>query len=522
MKALLMHRERDFQTMEALPWNEEALTQDLELGTLVKAMAGDDDFLAEVARRALLCGLRNDAETILYRQEILKDAQKNPEAVRELYRLTEEAIEGVKKHWWGLTSRYPSSLLYSALDLLEFHVEMLRKVRGLAERMGGRFESAGFTRLFAMLRDELGDEYLARVETHLEELKFRKGVLLSAELGKGNEGINYMLRRARGKRPNWIQRVLGKGPRSYTFSLAERDQTGGQILTDMRHEGISRVARALAESAGHVLNFFKMLRAELAFYVGCLNLEERLRAKGEPMCFPIPATAGEGRHRFRGLYDVCLSLHMKERVTGNEAEADGKRLVIVTGANQGGKSSFLRSIGQAQMMMQSGMFAGAERYEAGVCSGLITHYKREEDATMKSGKFDEEMARMSEIAGHIRPNAMVLLNESFAATNEREGSEIARQIVGALVEKGMRIFYVTHLYEFARGYFEGRRENTLFLRAERKADGTRTFRMLEGEPLETSYGVDLYRQIFEASEGARDGGTGVESVSTLADERREG
>jgi DNA mismatch repair ATPase MutS len=126
-------------------------------------------------------------------------------------------------------------------------------------------------------------------------------------------------------------------------------------------------------------------------------------------------------------------------------------------------------------MMQCGMFVGAEDFEADLCPALFTHYKREEDATMKSGKFDEELARMSEIVDHLAPDAMLLFNESLAATNEREGSEIARQIVSALLEKRVKIFYVTHLYEFARGMFDRKTDNALFLRAQRKDDGTRTF-----------------------------------------------
>ena len=106
-----------------------------------------------------------------------------------------------------------------------------------------------------------------------------------------------------------------------------------------------------------------MLRTELGFYVGCLNLHGRLMAKKEPVCFPTPAPAGERRHRFRGLYDVCLSLHMEHRVVGNTVDADAKGLTIVTGANQGGKSSFLRSIGLAQVMMQCGMFVSAETFQ---------------------------------------------------------------------------------------------------------------------------------------------------------------
>lgn len=91
---------------------------------------------------------------------------------------------------------------------------------------------------------------------------------------------------------------------------------------------------------------------------------------------------------------------------------------------------------------------------------------------------------------------LLLCNESFAATNEREGSEIAKQIVCALLEKRIKVLYVTHLYEFARNFFDRQTKDAVFLRAERKADGTRTFKLFEGEPLETSYGADLYRQIF--------------------------
>ena len=364
MKVLLMHRDRDFDLKQALPWNERDLTQDLELNTLLHAMAGDDEFLFDVARKALLSGLRNDVDTILYRQEIVKDCLKNPAVVRELYNLTVVTIARAKKDWWGMSSHYPGSMLYSAIDLLEFLLGMLRKLRDIAEEVAGRFESEAFTALFAMLGKELDNEYLASIQTHLTELKFRKGVFLSAELGNGNEGTNYVLRQARGKDPSWLQRLLGKGPPAYTFHLDERDEAGARILGEMRDRGISRVAPALAQSADHVLSFFKMLRTELGFYVGCLNLHGRLVAKKEPVCFPTPAPAGERRHRFRGLYDVCLSLHMENRVVGNTVDADGKSLTIITGANQGGKSSFLRSIGLAQLMMQCGMFVGAEAFQA--------------------------------------------------------------------------------------------------------------------------------------------------------------
>ena len=283
---------------------------------------------------------------------------------------------------------------------------------------------------------------------------------------------------------------------AYTVRIPERDEAGARALSELRDRGVNEVANALAQSVDHVLGFFEMLRAELAFYVGCLNLHDRLKEKGEPVAFPGVVPAGQGTHRFVGLYDVCLSLSMAGRVVGNAADAAGKQLVIISGANQGGKSSFLRSIGQAQLMMQCGMFVASESFEAGLCAGLFTHYRREEDIAMNSGKLDEELARLSDIIDHLAPAALLLCNESFAATNEREGSEIARQIVRALVERGIRVFFVTHLYDFAQSGVARKTEDVLFLRAERRADGTRTFRLVEGEPLDTSFGEDLYYELF--------------------------
>jgi hypothetical protein len=531
MNALLMYRDRDFD-LPPLPSNlgfreretyreqlltphERVLIQDLELTTLLNAMANGDPFLFEVARAALLSGLENDVKTVRYRQEILKDCLRNPAVARQIYSLVVEAIERPKRHWSGITGRYIGSLLYDSIQVLEWFLGMLRELRGIAEEQAGGFTSEGFSTLFAMLRKELEDEYLAEIQHHLTEMRFRKGVLLSAELGEWNESARLVLQTPPAKTPNWLERLLGKGPPGYTFHLAERDESGARILTEMRHRGIARAVIALAQSAEHVVSFFNVLRTELAFYVGCLNLHGRLVVKAESVCFPAPTPAGERRLRCRELYDVCLSLQVEPNVVGNTADADGKSLIMVTGANQGGKSTFLRSVGLAQLMMQSGMFVGAEEYAAELCPALFTHYKREEDPTMKSGKFDEELARMSGIADEIVPNSLVLFNESFAATNEREGSEIAKQIVSALLEKGIKIVYVTHMYEFARGFFDRKREDALFLRAERRADGVRTFRLLEGEPLATSYGEDLYRQIFESEGPSQEGPANHRTLATV-------
>jgi len=110
---------------------------------------------------------------------------------------------------------------------------------------------------------------------------------------------------------------------------------------------------------------------------------------------------------------VSLALTLEGRAVDNDVDADGNRLVVVTGANQGGKSTFLRSTGLAQLMMQAGMFVAARAFRANVATGVFTHFKREEDATMISGKLDVEPRRMSGIVDHIQLGGILIGQRVF-------------------------------------------------------------------------------------------------------------
>ena len=201
-----------------------------------------------------------------------------------------------------------------------------------------------------------------------------------------------------------------------------------------------------------------MLRFELGFYLACLNLRDLLDRQGQSRCFPDPLGTGETDLTARGLYDPCLCVAGVAPVVASDVELAGKSLLVITGANRGGKSTFLRALGLAQLMMQSGMFVAADAFRGNLATGVFTHYRREEDATMTRGKFDEELSRAGAMVDTVAPGALVLFNESFASTNEREGAEIARQLVHALLDSGVKVAYVTHMYELAHSLWaEGRR-----------------------------------------------------------------
>lgn len=498
MKALLLHPGHDADWQAELPVQLADLTRDLDLDTLLDAMGGGDAYLRDIASRVLLTSVP-DAGVIAHRQEILADALARPDVVRDLYAVAAGAVAR-ERRVFGSFLHTADSVLSRAVQVLDLFVDHLHRLRHIRDEHAADFASPGFGRFFTMLADDLDDAYFDTVEEHLTRLRFRGGVHISAHLGRGLAGTGYVLREPPA-RPGWRERLTGGHPTSYTYRVPDRDEAGAQFLGELRGRGIALAADALARSADHILGFFTMLRRELGFYVACLNLHQELAARNSPVCFPQPRPAGTPALNCRGVYDVCLALRRDGPVVGNTVDADGRGLLVVTGANEGGKSTFLRSVGLAQLMMQAGMFTGADAFRADLRDAVFTHFRREEDTAMVSGKFDEELARMSAIADHLTPGSLLLSNESFAATDEREGSEIARQVFRALRETGVKIVCVTHLYDLASSLHEQYGPDALFLRAERRPDGTRTFHLTEGPPQPTADGADLYRQIYGEAPG---------------------
>jgi hypothetical protein len=496
MKVHLLYPARDFDWAAGPPAGHEDLTQDLELNTLLDAMAAGDKFLRGVSGKVLLASL-DDPDQIRYRQQVLADCLTQPDVIRQMYTVAVGALEDKRHLWGGYGGSYQnaSSNLSGAVSHLGAYVARLRQLRQITDSRAGTFRSDGLRALFATVQHELDDEYFQEISDHLRQLRFRAGVLISARLDRDNSGTGFVLRAPAGPRRRWTER-LGIGPRTaYSFTIAPRDDAGAQILSDLTSRGINLVANAAAQSADHIGSYFTMLKAELGFYVGCLNLAERLAAKGAPVTVPDPARPSSLTFSCTDLRDACLELQSPAPAVGNDVQGGGKPLVIITGANSGGKSTFLRSVGVAQLMMQCGLFVTAKSYQADVARGIFTHFIREEDSGMTSGRLDDELRRMSAIAGQAGPHALVLFNESFAGTNEREGAEIGYQVVRALLEAQIKVFFVTHRYAFADRFHSEHAPATLFLRAGRQPDGRRNYKLTVKDPLPTSFGEDLYYRL---------------------------
>jgi hypothetical protein len=502
MRVHLLHPQHDHDPTSRLPWQINALVaDDLELNRIYSAMAGGDKFLLEIAQ-AVLPQTITSPDVITYRQQVLADTLANHSVVQQIYDLA-AGVDGIelrhKVFLGGLKSKDPAAILRRSVRIVELLTETLLDLRNLTARVADRFNSPGLRQLSTMLAEEVPDKYIALLGDYFSEFQLPRGVLLSCQLGAGNNGEQHVLHQP--PRRRWLGRLTDSPSDGYEFTIDGNDLAGEEALSKLAGRAINKIANTVTRSAEHLQQFFSRLRRELGFYLGCANLHTELAKRNVPTCFPVPTPSKPHRFQCSGLRDIGLCLATDNAVKDATIDADGKALIVITGANGGGKSTFLRSVGTAQLMMQAGMFVTAEAFTANVRTTVLTHFPREEDVSLSRGRLDEELARLNTLVDHTNATSMLLCNESFASTNEREGSQIASDIINAMTDSGVKVLVVTHLYELAYSLHARRDASHLFLRAERQADGTRTFQLKPGAPEPTSHAQDSFQHIFGTTPG---------------------
>ncbi|BAB59815.1 DNA mismatch repair protein [MutS] [Thermoplasma volcanium GSS1] len=497
MNVDLLFNDTDGRVNESVPWNSNDLEKDLDLEILYNVMAGKDTYVFDVCRRTILNSV-NDKSTIIYRQDVLKDAIRNQNIIRKIYSTIVTAESEAKRSYFWISRSNPEFALHESISILKIYLTAIENIRDVGREALPLLHSNGLKQLFTMIMQEFNHEYVAEVLNHLEILRFHNGISVRGSLGFANSLIGYNLLMPDAKSNKILDKISLIRERHYTYVLPDRDEIGAQELADMRAKSIRETAAILTESAQNVLAFIDRIKEGVAFYLGCLNLLDELTKIGAPISFPVPENNENNGMYYTGIYDVALCLRTKTVPVRNSLSAEHDSIIFITGANRGGKSTLLRAIGQAQLMMQCGMFVAAESFSAYIASGIFTHFKREEDSGMSMGKLEEEMNRMSLIIDHIKAGGRLFLNESFSSTNVREGSEIAKQVINALLDSGVKVIFVTHFNELAESYL-GSVYNPTFLRAERLDNGKRTFKILQADPITTSFGYDIFLKVFGES-----------------------
>ncbi len=524
MKVTLLYPDREWGK-EKMYFDREEISKDLNLHILFRAAASLYDEAAEAGKTVQVAQERNyeimdmmkrvmltpltTPEEVRYRQQMVKEAISNYDRMDEFYRKIRSAVEDIakysvarKKQGYGsgtdLGRRNVANIEY--LEHMVFH---LGQVRDALYNWSHRFVTPEMQRFADAFFEEYSSEYMLCLNKVVRDLRasLSDGIIdVSASLGPGLYMSSMTLTdmwESNKIKLTFLKNAadrFGKFCKNL-FTVEElvfegENQNLWQDITDIKNAALGGVMRHFEAFLEEQEVFFQKLHSQAAFLMGAANLYRRMRRMNVDYCFP-EITERENL-RFEGLVELSLAINTLRCPVDNSLCAENKHLVVITGANQGGKSTYLRSIAIAQVMMQCGMFVPAKSFAGGLYSRIFTHFTRREDSAMNSGRLDEELGRMERIVDNLTRDSILFLNESFATTTEKEGSIIAEDITRALYERGIRVMMVTHLMAFAQSCYAKKLPCAVFLSAEREEDGTRTFRMVEQEPELTSYGLDLY------------------------------
>ena len=265
----------------------------------------------------------------------------------------------------------------------------------------------------------------------------------------------------------------------------------------------SRIARKLRETLAQYLNVSVRAMAdlipELVFYTRWAEYIEKKQQAGWKFCKPevSPEKDRAAGMEAKGFYNLKLiEGGSPETTVPNDLTFDEeKRVYILTGANRGGKTTVTQAVGQLFILAQSGIRVAAESFRYDPVDRVLTHFPADEDKTLDLGRLGEECRRFRELFVQTTADSLLLLNETFSTTSFEEGYFIAADAVRAILGKGSRTIYNTHMHKLAQDLdtvinTDGTKGKAVSLVAETKGK-EHSFRMVIAPPEGQSFARDI-------------------------------
>ncbi len=206
-------------------------------------------------------------------------------------------------------------------------------------------------------------------------------------------------------------------------------------------------------------DFLVNLRQSLVFYLGAVHFIQRMHGHGLAMCRPEIVAASDRTCQITNSYNVNLAIRLgskgrhpdlQDRVVLNNIDIGPEgQILILTGPNQGGKTTYMVGVGIAQLLAQIGCYVPGERAQISPVDTIYTHFPLEEKPEAETGRFGEEAMRLGKIFQQVTGRSLVLLNESLSSTSFGESLYLALDIARILRRIGTRAIYSTHLHELA-------------------------------------------------------------------------
>ncbi len=191
---------------------------------------------------------------------------------------------------------------------------------------------------------------------------------------------------------------------------------------------------------------------ELAFYLAYLEMMDPLVAAGLAFSHPV-LEVGPAGMRVDGLFDLALARKRGDEagaiVANDVAVQPWERRIVVTGANQGGKTTLARALGLLHHLASIGAPVPARAASLQLADSVYTLFQRLDDGARTSGRLEADLGRARAITDAISPSSLVILNEAFSATTVADALALNRAVLAQIAAKGAMCVVVTFLTELA-------------------------------------------------------------------------
>jgi DNA mismatch repair protein MutS len=429
---------------------------DLRLDQVIAAVAGDHD------QHELITGLLGqpvrDIDTIRYRHEVFRDLE-DPGLFQAAGQFAAQLRQvrvhlgqlagmgsGHQRAGWFLDAAavYCDAVRALAADLEERPVSS-RALTAFRDYLTGYLRSAAFTRLSADTADRQADlaaiTYQVRVRgPRVEVSRYGGETDYSAE-------IEETFKR--------FQQGAVKDYRVRYRTRPGMNHVGEQILdlvARLFSEEFAALAGYCREHAGFPDPAVEQFDRELQFYLAYLDYIRPVRAAGLSFCYPDLSTESK-EISAAGTFDLALAGRLtaggQPVITNNFQLAGPERVIIVSGPNQGGKTTFARTFGQLHHLACTGCPVPGSDARLFVPDQVFTHFEREEDLSDLAGKLEDDLLRIQKALLAATPDSIVIMNEIFTSTTAGDARFLGEKVLAKVIELDLLCVYVTFIDELA-------------------------------------------------------------------------